>query len=37
MRYQDVNGLVFGAPVEPATDERVFSVVPTEDAELVTL
>ena len=36
VRYQDVSGLVFGAPVEPAIDERVFSVVPAEDAELVT-
>ena len=36
VRYQDVSGLVFGAPVDPATDERVFSVVPAEDAELVT-
>ena len=36
VRYQDVSGLVFGAPVGPPTDERVFSVVPAEDAELVT-
>jgi cell wall-associated NlpC family hydrolase len=36
VRYQQVSGLVFGAPVEPALDERVFTLVPGGDAEVIT-
>jgi hypothetical protein len=35
VRYQDVSGLVFGAPAEPVAGERVFSVVPAEDGEVI--
>jgi cell wall-associated NlpC family hydrolase len=35
VRYQQVSGLVFGGPAEPAAD-RVFSVVPGEEAEVIT-
>jgi cell wall-associated NlpC family hydrolase len=38
VRYQDVSGLVFGAPAEaaePVSDERVFSVLPAENGEVI--